>query len=74
MLKADNISKIVEDYHLEAPVYVGDTAGDALACKEAKVPMIYAAYGFGEVEKPDAVIGSFFDLPAVIKEMEKNKK
>ncbi len=74
MLKADNIRKIVEDYHLEAPVYVGDTAGDALACKEATVPMIYAAYGFGEVEKADAVIESFFDLPAVIKEMEKNKK
>ncbi len=74
MLKADNIRKIVEDYHLQAPVYVGDTAGDALACKEAKVPMIYAAYGFGEVEEAEAVIHSFFELPAVIEEMEKDKK
>lgn len=74
LLKADNIRKIVEDYHLEDPVYVGDTAGDAMACKEAGVPMIYAAYGFGEVKDADAEIQNFFELPAVIKEMEKDRK
>ncbi len=71
LFKADNLRKIVEDYHLESPVYVGDTAGDALACKMAGVPMIYAAYGFGQVAEPEAVIHNFFQLPAVIEEMEK---
>ena len=36
---------------LSEAVYVGDTQGDANSCKEAEIPMIYAAYGFGEVEK-----------------------
>ncbi len=71
LFKADNLRKIVEDYHLESPVYVGDTAGDALACKMAGVPMIYAAYGFGQVAEPEAVIHNFFQLPAVIEKMEK---
>lgn len=71
LFKADNLRKIVEDYHLESPVYVGDTAGDALACKMAGVPMIYAAYGFGQVAEPEAVIHNFFQLPTVIEEMEK---
>ena len=43
-------------------VYVGDTQGDANSCKEAEIPMIYAAYGFGEVEKADASIQSFDEL------------
>ena len=31
---------------LSEAVYVGDTQGDANSCKEAEIPMIYAAYGF----------------------------
>ena len=43
-------------------VYVGDTQGDADACKEARIPMIYAAYGFGDVEGEYVTIHSFNEL------------
>ena len=37
---------------LKDVVYVGDTQGDADACKAAGVPFVFAEYGFGDV--PDA--------------------
>lgn len=58
LLKADNIKMIVKNNNLKNPVYVGDTQMDANACKEAGVPIIFAAYGFGNVKEPDFVINS----------------
>ena len=60
--KADNIRLIMERNHLKTVVYVGDTQGDADACRMAGVPMIYAAYGFGEVANPETQIHSFREL------------
>ena len=48
--KGENIRLIMERNQIKDAVYVGDTAGDAQACRLAGVPMIYAAYGFGNVE------------------------
>ena len=62
MAKAENISLISEKYHLQSPVYVGDTMGDYQACRKAGVPFIFASYGFGDVPTPDAVIKSPLDL------------
>ena len=47
---------------MDTAVYVGDTKGDADACKEADIPFIFASYGFGDV--PDALqtIDSFPEL------------
>lgn len=61
-LKGENIRIIMERNGLSEAVYVGDTQGDANSCKEAGIPMIYAAYGFGKVEKADASIQSFDEL------------
>lgn len=61
-LKGDNIRIIMERNGIEDAVYVGDTNGDAKACKEAGIPMIYAAYGFGEVEGGYVTIHSFGEL------------
>lgn len=60
--KADNIKMVVERNNLKAPVYVGDTAGDANAAKEAGLPFIHARYGFGQVDEYEAVIDSPMDL------------
>lgn len=60
--KADNILMICERNGLKNPVYVGDTQMDANACIDAKVPIVFAAYGFGTVEKPDYVIKSPMEL------------
>lgn len=61
-VKADNIRLIAERNNLQSPVYVGDTAGDANAAKEAGVPFIFARYGFGDVKEYDGVIDSFGEL------------
>lgn len=48
--KAENIKLVARRNGLKSPVYVGDTQGDYEACKEAGVPFIWAAYGFGKPE------------------------
>lgn len=60
--KAENIRLVVERNNLKNPVYIGDTAGDAKAAKEAGVSFIYARYGFGEAKEYDDVIDSPIDL------------
>jgi phosphoglycolate phosphatase len=62
LAKAENIQQIARENHLKAPVYVGDTMGDYNACQKAGVPFIFAAYGFGDVPNPDAVIHRPMDL------------
>ena len=61
--KAENILDLMKRYNLVRPVYVGDTQGDADQAARAGVEMIYAAYGFGTVSRPDAVIDSISGLP-----------
>lgn len=60
--KADNIRIVIERNNLKAPVYVGDTKGDADASREAGVPFIFARYGFGDVKEYDDVIDSLPEL------------
>ncbi|GAB2982976.1 HAD family hydrolase [Mucilaginibacter puniceus] len=65
--KADNIRDIVSDHSLTAPVYVGDTMGDYSAAKQAGVPFIFAAYGFGVVEEDQvATIQQFNELQELL--------
>lgn len=61
-LKGENIRIIMERNGLDEAVYIGDTQGDANACKEAGIPMIFASYGFGEVEGEYTSIRSFSEL------------
>lgn len=65
--KADNIKMVVKRNNLKNPVYIGDTAGDAKAAKEAGVPFIFARYGFGDVDVFDAVIDKPLDLLDIVK-------
>ena len=64
--KAENIRLLVKRNALASPVYVGDTEGDRLSCKEAGVPFIFASYGFGSPESFDEKIDSFSALTSVI--------
>ncbi len=54
--------KLIERNKLKNPVYIGDTQSDFDACKKAGVPMIYASYGFGAVDKPEATITEIAEL------------
>lgn len=60
--KGKNLVTLCKRYGLRDAVYVGDTQGDADACAEAGIPMIYAAYGLGNVENPWKTIHSFSEL------------
>ena len=57
---------LIEKNKLKNPVYVGDTQGDLDACKKADVPMIYAAYGLGEVKTPDVTINAVSELLRIL--------
>lgn len=72
LAKADNIRLICKRNGLRAPVYVGDTAGDEKSARSADCRFVHAAYGFGQVQTPDAVINSPLELLAVISAMEEN--
>lgn len=72
-LKGENIRTIVERNQFRDAVYVGDTQGDATACKEAGIPMIYAAYGFGDTEEYCAKIDTFAELPDVLADLADGK-
>ena len=70
--KGENIKYIMEKNNIKKAIYVGDIQGDYNACQVAKIPMIYASYGFGEVENPDYTINDIRELPALMEEIEKN--
>lgn len=60
--KAENIKLVVERNGLKAPVYVGDTALDGISSREAGVPFVHAAYGFGSTDDCDASINTAPEL------------
>ena len=62
MGKADNIRLLMRRNGLENAVYIGDTEGDEQAARQAGIPFVFASYGFGRAEHPDAVIERLSDL------------
>ncbi|MBQ6133282.1 MAG: HAD family hydrolase [Lachnospiraceae bacterium] len=66
LTKAENIRLVIKRNELKSPVYVGDTEGDRLSCKEAGIPFIFASYGFGSPLYFDEKIDSFTDLALIL--------
>ena len=63
--KSENIRLVVERNGLRRPVYIGDTPLDCASAREAGVPFLHAAYGFGAV--PGVPAASSFDaIPAAL--------
>ncbi len=67
--KSENIKLIINRNSLVSPVYVGDTAMDEKACRDAGVDFIFAEYGFGKAEKYIAKIENFYGLPELCKKI-----
>lgn len=63
--KGENIRLICNRNGLKSPIYVGDTVSDYKATKEADVPFVYAAYGFGDCDSYTYKADSFAQLPEV---------
>lgn len=66
--KGENIKLVMERNNLSQSVYVGDTEGDLEAARQAGIPFIYAAYGFGQASAYKTAIGSFEELLNIFKE------
>ncbi len=60
--KGQTLLRLMRENNLKNPIYVGDTQGDADACEEAGIPMIFCRYGFGKVKEALTMIDRFEDL------------
>lgn len=68
--KGENIQLIMERNKITSAIYVGDTQGDLDAARYAKIPFVYAAYGFGSPESYDYRLETFEQLDELIKQFE----
>lgn len=64
--KADNIRALCGRCALHHPLYIGDTAGDAAACKEAGVTFVWASYGFGQDVEAEYRIDNFAQIQVLL--------
>lgn len=64
--KGDNIRRMCERHALRAPVYIGDTQGDADAAEAAGVPFAHVRYGFGAVPNAAFSLGSPQELLSLL--------
>lgn len=60
--KGENCKLVMERNHFTSAVYVGDTQGDCDAAAFAGIPFVFCEYGFGEPDRYDYKIRSFYDL------------
>lgn len=56
------LAKMKEEYGLQKPVYIGDTAHDSESAKAAGMDFIFAAYGFGDVQDAPKTFDSFKNI------------
>lgn len=63
--KSENIRRLIREYDLAAPAYVGDTQGDCDQAHTAGIPMVYVSYGFGQCSDPDLTVDSFPRLASI---------
>lgn len=66
--KGENIKLVMNRNNIRNAVYVGDTISDKEAADYAKIPFIYASYGFGKVEECDYKLESINDLINIVEE------
>ena len=66
--KGDNIKLIMKRNDIKKAIYVGDTVSDKEAAEYAKIPFVYASYGFGDVDSYDYKIEELDNLLTVLSE------
>ncbi len=57
--KGKTIRTLMEKYHIESCIYIGDTQGDYEATVEAGIPFLWCTFGFGAPEGYAAKADSF---------------
>lgn len=64
--KAENLQALIRKHGLTHYWYLGDTRGDQEACEQARVPFLFASYGFGEVQGEVLTLQRLEDLPDLL--------
>lgn len=54
--KGETIRRLMQTHGITSGVYIGDTQGDLEAARQAGIPFVFAAYGFGNPESWEAKI------------------
>lgn len=67
--KGENNKLIMKRNGITRAVYVGDTEGDEKSARDAGIPFVFAAYGFGTAKAPDYVLDKFERLPEVMEKV-----
>ena len=60
--KGETIRRLMEHHSITNACYIGDTQGDCDAADKARIPFIFAAYGFGTPSHYESKIEKFEDL------------
>ncbi|MDO5400051.1 MAG: HAD family hydrolase [Eubacteriales bacterium] len=60
--KGQTILRLMREQSITSCAYIGDTQGDLEATREAGIPFIWAAFGFGNPESWDEKVDSFEEL------------
>ena len=60
--KGQTIRTLMARHNIESCIYIGDTQGDYEATREAGVPFLWCAFGFGTPQGYAAKIDAFEDL------------
>lgn len=63
--KSDAIKEVIRRNNITNAIFVGDTEKDYEAARDAKVPFIYAKYGFGKID--DDYVYSIDNLKKLLK-------
>lgn len=64
--KGETIRRLMEKHGITSAAYIGDTQGDLDAARQAGIPFIFAAYGFGNPEHWEAKIDCFSQLEELL--------
>ena len=67
LTKGENIKLLIKRNHLSNPIYVGDTDKDKESAEYAKIPFVYATYGFGTVKEYKNKIDNIHELLTILK-------
>lgn len=62
MEKSENMKLLMQRNSLPSSIYIGDTKDDLIACKKARIPFIFAQYGFGQNVEAHFQISDIGDL------------
>lgn len=60
--KHENIKYLIDKYHLQSPIYFGDTDSDRKQCDVLKIPFGFVSYGFGVSTSYSVKFDSFKQL------------